>query len=301
MGIYDRDYYGEPRSGGGAISLLATKPIVVILIAINVIVFVLDFLLNHQLLIWGGLNRQAASHPLLWYQTLTYGFLHAGPQHILFNMLGLFFLGPPVEARLGRAEFLRFYLLSIILGGIFWMIRVPLMYPGVQDLPLSETMVGLVGASGGVSAVVMLFVFLYPHAELLLFFAIPIKAWVFGVLIIGANLLQIGDSRTAFDVHLVGIGFAIAYHMLHWDLSWLSFGWFGQLRQRIKRSRGPKLRVHRPETTSSPWNAPGPDIDSAEADRILEKIHREGEASLTAGERKILEEYSRRMRTRRGK
>ena len=36
----------------------------------------------------------------------------------------------------------------------------------------------------------------------------------------------------------------------------------------------------------------------AEADRILQKIHEQGEASLTSGERKTLERYSRRMRQR---
>ena len=37
----------------------------------------------------------------------------------------------------------------------------------------------------------------------------------------------------------------------------------------------------------------------AQADRVLEKLHREGERSLTAHERRVLEQYSRRMRERR--
>jgi hypothetical protein len=38
---------------------------------------------------------------------------------------------------------------------------------------------------------------------------------------------------------------------------------------------------------------------SAQADAILEKIGREGQDSLTAHERQVLEEYSRRMQQKR--
>jgi hypothetical protein len=52
--------------------------------------------------------------------------------------------------------------------------------------------------------------------------------------------------------------------------------------------RRPPLKVHDPERFYQ-------DRD-AEADRALEKLHTQGEASLTAKERQILEDYSRRMR-----
>ena len=41
--------------------------------------------------------------------------------------------------------------------------------------------------------------------------------------------------------------------------------------------------------------------DEVEADRILAKIHQNGQESLTAAERKFMESYSRRMRERRSK
>jgi hypothetical protein len=56
----------------------------------------------------------------------------------------------------------------------------------------------------------------------------------------------------------------------------------------------PKLRVHTPEDeTDKPGNL------SEEVDRILEKISREGEASLTRQERRILETASRQYQKRR--
>jgi membrane associated rhomboid family serine protease len=40
---------------------------------------------------------------------VTYMFAHGGFMHLLFNMLGLFFFGPPLEARWGSNDFLKFY------------------------------------------------------------------------------------------------------------------------------------------------------------------------------------------------
>ncbi len=52
--------------------------------------------------------------------------------------------------------------------------------------------------------------------------------------------------------------------------------------------RRPDLKVHRPSEYYR-------DLDE-QADRLLEKVHREGESSLSPKERRILEDYSRRMR-----
>jgi hypothetical protein len=52
------------------------------------------------------------------------------------------------------------------------------------------------------------------------------------------------------------------------------------------------LRVHDPDAVD--------DTLDKEADRILEKVHRTGEQSLSGRERRILEKYSRRMREKRG-
>src|SRR5512146_2594130 len=41
---------------------------------------------------------------------VTYMFVHANFWHILFNMIALFFFGPPVEERLGSTSFLKYYL-----------------------------------------------------------------------------------------------------------------------------------------------------------------------------------------------
>jgi hypothetical protein len=126
-------------------------------------------------------------------------------------------------------------------------------------------------------------------------FVLPVPAWVVGVLIIGGNLMQmassssdVGPQTVAFDVHLAGAAFAILYFRLGWNLGTFLPDLAG-LRPSWKPFRErPQLRVLDPDLDEN-------DLDE-EGDRLLIKVHREGEASLTAKERRILEEYSRRMR-----
>ena len=56
---------------------------------------------------------------------VTYMFLHAGLSHIFFNMLGLFFFGPRVEARLGSTRFVQLYFIAGISGGLLSIVFAP--------------------------------------------------------------------------------------------------------------------------------------------------------------------------------
>src|SRR5690554_4043578 len=49
---------------------------------------------------------------------LTYMFVHANLMHLLMNMLGLFFFGPRLEARLGGRAFLGLYVVSGLGGAL---------------------------------------------------------------------------------------------------------------------------------------------------------------------------------------
>ncbi len=54
-----------------------------------------------------------------WWQLATSMFTHVQLMHIGFNMLALWFLGPQLEAVVGRARFLTIYLLSGLVGSAF--------------------------------------------------------------------------------------------------------------------------------------------------------------------------------------
>jgi hypothetical protein len=117
-------------------------------------------------------------------------------------------------------------------------------------------------------------------------------------LMIGEDVLGFNRSaqgqgdHVAHEAHLAGAVFALIYFKTGWNLgrwlpsfrSWKSFSWKG-LKPR------PKLRVHKPAAQEQ-------DLGQ-EVDRILEKISTQGESSLTAAERRTLEEASRRYQQKR--
>jgi hypothetical protein len=208
-----------------------------------------------------------------------------------------------VEDWLGRWEFLRFYLAAIVVGSVVHAARVCLFVD-----PQWWSYSTVVGASGAVTAVVILFVCKFPQVKLLLFFAIPVPAWLVGVIVIGQDMLGHGGvqlnpfgstqaaTQVAYDVHLAGAAFAAIYFFSGLNFGRLLPGGWGSLVERAARplrSR-PNLRVHTPATDDMDDNSYR-DLDE-EADRILAKVGSQGESSLTAAERRVLEDYSRRMR-----
>jgi membrane associated rhomboid family serine protease len=290
MGFQDRDYYRDP-SAQPAVRSWAIR-----LVIINVVLFLADALFggpDHQITNLLKLSGDAIVHPWQWYQFLTAGFVHQpeGLWHITGNMLGLYFFGLPLEDRFGTKEFLRFYLAAILVGTLTWGLTTYFVAG-----PLAAANAALLGASGGVTATIILFCILYPRVTLLLFFVIPVPAWLVGILIVAGDLFgtQQPGGRVAYDVHLAGAAFAAAY----WYFGW-NFGRFpgaGRLERLFGKPQKwfkprPPLKMHDPEQYYE-------DLD-AEADRVLAKLGAEGEASLTPQERRTLEAYSRRMRQKR--
>jgi membrane associated rhomboid family serine protease len=284
MGVTDRTYYRDEVPG---LRPWDRYSMITNVIIINVAIMFANLLFTSRdnglvellLLRPGDLVR-----PLDWYRFLTYGFTHEPRviSHILFNMLSLYFLGQAVEQRYGRWEFLRFYLVTIVLGGLVYCL-IRLVVPGAGNAPV-------LGASGGVVGVVMLFVYNYPQATLMLWGVVPVKAWLIGVITVLINVFGT-QSHVAYDVHLTGIAFATLYYFGHWNLGVLGQGW-SHLSGSLKRK--PKLRVHSAEDDSPSSR------DEVEADRLLDKIYREGQSSLTPKEQQFLERYSRRVRQKRG-
>jgi membrane associated rhomboid family serine protease len=298
MGYQDRDYYRGETTGGPFAGSVVIK-----LIVINAVVFLANFLFAHSpgsqtndwIMELLALQPEAITHPTQWYQFLTYGFAH-DPEHLMhigFNMLGLYFFGRALEDRFGWKEFLRYYLVAIVLGGVVWSIRNTVMNTYlVENFGGEPFRIGpLWGASGGVTAVVILFCFLYPRATLLMFFVIPTPAWLAGLIIVALDMFGGGRDRVAHDVHLTGAAFAAAYWYFRWNFGRLpGVAGIGRMVKAAGKSleAKPDLRVHDPDQYYE-------DLD-AEGDRLLEKVGREGQESLTARERQVLEDYSRRMR-----
>jgi membrane associated rhomboid family serine protease len=80
-----------------------------------------------------------------WYRLLTAMFLHAGPLHILFNMVSLWWIGGPLEAALGRARYTALYFVSGLAGSALTYL---LAAPNHASLGASGAIFGLFGATG---------------------------------------------------------------------------------------------------------------------------------------------------------
>lgn len=290
MGFNDRDYGRAERTPWDRIE--NPRSMIVVLIVINVVVFVGQYLFKYEDLL--ALSPSSLTRPWLWFQTLTYGFLHNPDNilHLAFNMFLLYVFGKPIEQRLGGPEFVKAYLASIIFGGIVAMIA-PWIVGAITGEPLTNAIT--LGASGGVTAVMIMFACYYPHQEILLMFVFPVKAWIVACGIVIMNLFGatgLSGGTTAYDVHLAGALFGFLYHRRNWDFRWLDFSGLSELPDRIRtRSRRAKLKLHDPDKKIR--------NEEREADRILAKIHMSGEDSLTSSERRTLEKYSRRQRQKR--
>ncbi len=101
---------------------------------------------------------------------LTSGFLHVDWMHLGFNMYALYVFGDIIAAILGTIPFLIIYLGSLIAGSLY-----TLYYHK------KEPYYSAVGASGAVSGIVYSSILVFPDMQLLLFFAIPIPGYIFGV------------------------------------------------------------------------------------------------------------------------
>jgi len=282
MGIYDRDYYRNPsrkrRRYPGSDWSMVTK-----IIVINVLLFLANGLLTEESKLTSLLTlySDTISRPWEYWKFLTYGFVHnpKGIQHILFNMLGLFFLGGEVERRLGSKEFLRFYLATIIFGGIVW---------GILNIGTNSA---CFGASGGVVGVVLLFTLMFPNRTVYFFGILPLPAWLLGVFIVVMDVMgalevgPYGKQRVAFAVHLAGAYFAFVYNSYQWN--------FGRLFNRLftRRPKKPKLKVYSPDKEEKRPKTEEEKL-SEQVDEVLKKYSRVGEHGLTEAERELLKKAS---------
>jgi membrane associated rhomboid family serine protease len=104
-------------------AITASEPrVTYVLIAINVLAFFAQAVSAGGGRARGGevYTNGALFGPLVdqgeWWRLVTSGFLHADPIHLLFNMVGVFFLGQLLEPALGSARFAALYFASLLAG-----------------------------------------------------------------------------------------------------------------------------------------------------------------------------------------
>ncbi|MEO2027908.1 MAG: rhomboid family intramembrane serine protease [Fuerstiella sp.] len=239
---------------------------------------------------WLQLDTSKVLSGQIW-RLLTCAFCHdrGDVTHILFNMLFLWWFGRTLEGMYGSREFLWFYLTAALAASLAYV---------VLDLATGDW-VPMIGASGAVMAVTMLFAVHFPRQKIYLFFVIPVEIrWVvlfYVVYDLHPVLLQLsGDpsaSGVAHAAHLGGLAFGYFYaknpFRLDPAMDRIRIWWKSKRRGLRVVGAGDTVKSRRSEKLAE------------QMDAILKKIGEHGEASLTAAERKTLEQASRELRKKR--
>lgn len=184
---------------GGAMTLL--------IVAVTVLVSWQAFgnrRLLERLLLWPPAVARQHQYDRL----LTHGFVHADWQHLLFNMVTLYFFGRYVEQMfapwIGAVGFVLFYLSAILVAILPTYLR-HRRDPSYRSL----------GASGAVSAVLFAFILVEPWSLIFVFF-VPVPAIVYAVFYVGWSVWmdRKGGDNINHSAHLWGAGYGVLFTLL---------------------------------------------------------------------------------------
>src|SRR6266849_832185 len=192
----------------------------------------------------GELDPDRVFHGWVW-QLLTYAFVHIDPRHVIFALMGAFFIGSSVQERLGSKSFAELYLFSSVVAGLMGSLLSLTGHVGSGSA---------LGAGAAVNGVLMVFYLLNRGASIYLM-PFPIQVPVLWVVIL------IGGVETAYFVlsnfslfflaQLLGLGSGFLWHRMMWRRASV-FGALGNRvadinnsYQRWKRRRaGKKFQVY---------------------------------------------------------
>jgi len=275
MGLYDRDYtqadfQSQHRHAPQMrMSFPKITPVVKWLLIINVVVYFMQILGGDTLLTsWFSVYPATFLKTLQVWRLVTYQFLHGYMLHILFNMIGLFFLGPTLERHWGSKKFLVFYLSCGIVGGLVYPallgLRIISPHPTLGVLPL-------IGASGAILGMLAACAILFPQfVVFIIVFPVPIRvAAIICIFIATVIILSKGSNAGGEAAHLGGMA---AGAIFVFSRSW---------RNKFKL----KMRTGQWERKMAEQQNLQGDVD-----HILKKVHDHGLHSLTHKEKKILKQ-----------
>ncbi len=179
--------------------------VVIHLLIINVLVYLALHYFQNGILFKYLPAYFPLSSEFKWFQPITHMFGHGGPGHLLFNMIGLYFFGPPLARIWGWKKFLFFYI-SCGLGAY-------LAYHGINYLQFAPNFASVppaIGASGAIYGLLAAFAILYPNAKLMLIFLpIPIAAKYFVPALMAIDLFLGLSSMNTGIAHFAHLGGAI--------------------------------------------------------------------------------------------
>lgn len=259
------------------------------LILINIGVFILSLLIT----VLSGLYKGQSNFLMEWFSLSTslddlfikpwsivsYGFLHAGFFHILFNCIGLYFLGNLFIQYFTQKQLLNFYLLGTLFGGVLYLFS-------LNFFPLFEGRISnLVGASAGVSAIFVGITTYMPNFQVRIPLIGYVKLWVICAIYVGFDVLGlIGANAGGSFAHLGGALFGYFYVS---QASNKEIKLFDGLCNLFKRKPKKMKTVYKSKSRRK-TATPNKDMNQQKIDAILDKISKSGYDTLSDKEKEFL-------------
>ncbi len=256
----------NPITWVGRVPVYATTIIVAIYVASMVAVTVVLAAGGDAMLPRFGFDTRAVLHNFELWRFFTYAFVNPPDPWFIISLVMLYIFGRDVEQYLGRKGFVRLYLAFLLLGPS---ILLAAAIATGQSFQLVQSCANF--------AVFLSFAAIYPGA--LILFQIPAKvfAWVF----LGISALQLLAGRQWAEMLVLLSTAFLAWYAIRHGAS-LNLDFMSRLRPVSHRTGRPRLRVVR-----------APEEEAVDPHRIidplLEKISRNGIASLSRRERGQLE------------
>jgi membrane associated rhomboid family serine protease len=202
------------------------------------------------------------------WQPITYMFLHADFMHIFFNMLMTWFLGTTLEAVWGPRKFLTYYLVCGLGGAAFSAVFT---FNGPP----------VIGASAAVFGLYLAYAMIFPNNYVYLYFLFPVRAKYLVTFIAAIQLVSgiAGSAGIAYFAHLGGMAAGLLFFRREIRATRLwtrAMRWLGGRTTEKRRA----------------WY----EQEQAKIDSILDKIQSKGFENLSATEKRILENYSRKQK-----
>lgn len=257
------------------------------LIYIHIGVFILTSLLSvfskqnesNIIIQWFSLNSDFDFFITKPWTIISYGFLHANFLHILFNSIMLYYFGNLFIQYFTQKQLLTFFLLGTLAGGFIFLL-------GYSYIPfLSNQAIPMVGASAGVSAIIIGIATYMPNYQLKLRLIGSVKLWHIAAFYIFLDVLQLsGNNAGGHLAHLGGAIFGFLY-VNQGSTTKLSF--WDKISSFFASKRKPLKTVYKSKKTSTKKQA-NTTYKQQKINVILDKISKSGYDTLSKDEKDFL-------------
>lgn len=214
------------------------------------------------------------------YTLLSFGFLHEGFLHFIFNLIILYYIGNLFLDFFNKKKLLTFYFLGSIFGGIFYLLAIN--YVGY----FSQSKANLVGASASITAILVGLATYMPKYEMNFRFIGYVKLWIIAVIWVFLNFVYIRDGINSGGqvAHLGGafIGFVMAYFNMEKKINF---------KMKIKTPKKTNLKTVYVDTKGLS-NYQKNRVKQNKIDALLDKISNSGYEVLTEEEKEFLNSAS---------